>query len=132
MVERLENLFILIECSERLYSKEGPFLGLGADKIYTGRFQKSQKFIIFVNFREERPLLFLKPFRIILVLSKHVLHLVRVAHIEIKKDEQNVSFKHRKNCVCSLGHSLTVSHKPSMSGFKCSVCQEQSTVSLSH
>ena len=61
-----------------------------AETKYKGEgFQKSQKFITFVNRREGgRPFVILKPFRIIPVLSKHVFHLVWVAHIEIKKDKQ--------------------------------------------
>ena len=49
MVKHLENLFIFIECSERLDSKEGPFVGLGADKIYRGRFPKEPEIYYFCH-----------------------------------------------------------------------------------
>ena len=88
MVEHLANLFIFIEFSERPHSKEGPFVGLGADKIYRGRIPKEPEIYYFCQLPGGGggPLLFLKPFRTIPVLSKHVLHLVWVAHNEIKKN----------------------------------------------
>ena len=65
-------------------------MGLGADKIYRGRIPKEPEIYYFCQLPGGGggPLLFLKPFRTIPVLSKHVLHLVSVAHNEIKKYKQ--------------------------------------------
>ena len=41
---------------------------------------------------------------------------------------QSMASQHRKNCECCPGHSLTVSHND----FSFSICQEESSVSLSH